>query len=890
MGAKSKKKGQTRLDAYYRLAKDQGYRSRAAYKLIQLNRKYDFLGKCKSLVDLCAAPGGWCQVAAKHMPVGSKICGVDLVPIHPIRGVKTFVGDITDDKTRKIVMTWLKKEPVDCVVHDGAPNVGGVWSKDLFAQNSLVLCSLKLACSFLKTGGWFVSKVFRSPDFHKLMWLLKQFFEKVEATKPLASRMESAEIFVVCHGYLSPKNIDPKLFSAQHVFSEVEAERVMLPSGAMMTPPTKVPQGFDIFNTIETRVATMTDFLTAENPKEFLKYFHEIRFEGSEKDYLKSKYSKRELVYLCGDLQQVSSGDLKKLLRWREQLLKQRGSNAGDDDLIEENDEDYEEDDRGSLDPAVEQQRTDAEVNALADELINIRKRKEREQKKKQEKIVGRKLKQVRGLLNHDVNEAKEQVEDRNYADVGNDIGAEDTQDSPEGWNFAKLKSIPEHKVAEVFDKHDEPDTHANLPLADVSGVDIDAAVDIDMGGDGDDFTDPKTLHVEEGNEDDFDVDNYGNYIERKRSQRGAEFAIPGDSTDDDNDDAEDVDPTRDADARTVAPEDSKESKWKKRHRNIDAVLNSTFPKFHETRQQKRLRETASSTDDVSAKETPLQRRAARELLAQGRLHDESDASSDEEYDSDISDLPSDDGPDGSKYDGVHQGRGNNTRVKKAIVPDLGKLQAVAITKAMRKEAVKGNKTGKSLSMQNLNTGKKGRTGVSGDNPSFEEIPMVMLDPEVRAKTLAIATTMLDKKKRNEMLESGVNRFMNNDDEELPDWFIKDERRNCVLQMPVTAAEVEFQRQRFRQLNERPSKKVQEAVARKHFRARKMLRKMVDKGKTDPRARDKANRLTVRKLMRSKSLNPGDKKKKGPVDPRKKGQMKRERQAMKKKGAKKKGR
>lgn len=267
MGVKSKKKAKTRLDTYYRLAKDQGYRARSAFKLIQLNRKFDFLAKSKVLVDLGAAPGGWCQVAAKHMPVGSKIIGIDLNPIQPIRGVKTFVGDITDDKSRKMIVTWLKKEPVDIVIHDGAPNVGGVWSRDLFDQNSLVLAALKMAASMLKLGGWFVTKVFRSPDFQKLMWVMKQFFEKVEATKPLASRMESAEIFVVCAGYKAPKTIDPKMFSAAEVFAEVSEEKIVTASGAAVVPKSNVPMGYDTdFSTITHKVATLTDYLTCDDP------------------------------------------------------------------------------------------------------------------------------------------------------------------------------------------------------------------------------------------------------------------------------------------------------------------------------------------------------------------------------------------------------------------------------------------------------------------------------------------------------------------------------------------------------------------------------------------------------------------------------------------------
>ncbi|CAN0081448.1 unnamed protein product, partial [Ectocarpus fasciculatus] len=98
-------KGQDR-DKYYHLAKDQGFRARSAFKLIEINKKYDFLSSAKVCIDLCAAPGGWCQVAAKHMPRGSIILGVDLLPIRPIPNVKTLVHDITTDECR----TALKRE------------------------------------------------------------------------------------------------------------------------------------------------------------------------------------------------------------------------------------------------------------------------------------------------------------------------------------------------------------------------------------------------------------------------------------------------------------------------------------------------------------------------------------------------------------------------------------------------------------------------------------------------------------------------------------------------------------------------------------------------------------------------------------------------------------
>lgn len=148
-----KRKKKHDRDKYYHLAKEQGFRSRAAFKLIQINRKYDFLSRARVCIDLCAAPGGWCQVAAKHMPTESIILGVDLLPIRPIPRVKTLVQDITTPECRAAIKREMRAHAhADVVLCDGAPNVGAAYDKDAFVQNEIALAALRCATQHLGPG------------------------------------------------------------------------------------------------------------------------------------------------------------------------------------------------------------------------------------------------------------------------------------------------------------------------------------------------------------------------------------------------------------------------------------------------------------------------------------------------------------------------------------------------------------------------------------------------------------------------------------------------------------------------------------------------------------------------------------------------------------------
>ena len=187
-------------DHYYRLAKEEGYRARSAYKLLQINEKFHVIKRGDSVLDLGAAPGGWLQVAAKLS--GGKIVGVDLEGIAPIPGVKTFQADITSESTVDLVKEALGGD-ADVVICDAAPNLTGAWHRDHAVSVDLSRSALKMAKKLLKPRGNFLVKVFQGDMFLDYLNEVRREFSSVHAHSPLASRKESAETYIVAKKLLT---------------------------------------------------------------------------------------------------------------------------------------------------------------------------------------------------------------------------------------------------------------------------------------------------------------------------------------------------------------------------------------------------------------------------------------------------------------------------------------------------------------------------------------------------------------------------------------------------------------------------------------------------------------------------------------------------------------
>jgi 23S rRNA (uridine2552-2'-O)-methyltransferase len=187
---------------YYRKAKEEKFRSRASYKLLQAVKKYTFIKPGYVVVDLGAAPGGWTQAARKLVEESGFVLAVDLKPMEPVdeSNVRTIIGDIAEPQTIKDIHEFLPRS-ADVVVSDVSPNVSGIWELDNARQIDLARQSLRVAASVLRYGGNFFVKVFQGSSTNSFIDEVRQHFSFVKIVKPRASRAKSAELYVLGMNY-----------------------------------------------------------------------------------------------------------------------------------------------------------------------------------------------------------------------------------------------------------------------------------------------------------------------------------------------------------------------------------------------------------------------------------------------------------------------------------------------------------------------------------------------------------------------------------------------------------------------------------------------------------------------------------------------------------------
>lgn len=186
---------------YYKKAKEENYRSRATYKLVQANEKYGFIKLRDVVVDLGAAPGGWIQAARKMTGKHGFVLGVDLKPIEPFPQdyIRTIVADLTEPGMAEQILTFLPRKP-DVVISDAAPNITGVWEVDHARQIDLATMALNIALDILRPGGNFFVKLFQGDLMDQFIETVKGHFSEVKFVKPQASRAKSSEMYLLALG------------------------------------------------------------------------------------------------------------------------------------------------------------------------------------------------------------------------------------------------------------------------------------------------------------------------------------------------------------------------------------------------------------------------------------------------------------------------------------------------------------------------------------------------------------------------------------------------------------------------------------------------------------------------------------------------------------------
>ncbi|GAA6019000.1 hypothetical protein JCM11491_002485 [Sporobolomyces phaffii] len=824
MGKEQKKTGKGRLDKWYQLAKEQGYRARSAFKLVQLNRKYDFLSSARCVIDLCAAPGGWLQVAAKQMPTqNSIIIGVDLVPIKPIPRCITLVDDITTESCRRQLRNEMKDWKADVVLHDGAPNVGSAWVQDAFTQVELVLASLKLAVEFLRPGGTFCTKVFRSKDYNSLLWVFNQLFTKVEATKPASSRNVSAEIFVTCQGYLAPSKIDPKLLNPKFVFSEVDGaaedgpaklqstnplaqlEGKSISTKDVLTPATlnvfapekkrKQREGYEDGDMTLYKECRVMEWIRNDDPIGVLGLVGRMRWEKDEdKKLLKSPLTTEEIKICLDDLKVLGKKDFKMLLKYRtavrEDLALDSKTSEDVADVVE----------TAEVEPINEEEQITQEIERLsAAEILRRRRERRRANEKRAREVQRMQLNMVTPM---DIGlERQDGVDDSDVFDLGEVEGGK----VREGVKGGKLASDDE---AESDDETSDKKKGAKKAVAAAEdGQDDDDEDDGEVSDD-----ERKTRRLEESldllyetyQQSKLERDHRHKAKEARRKREAAEggewkgIQGPGSDSEAGSDDSDvDDDPAPKPESDDDSSDDD-ENFPTQPNRDADGKLLTNLKKNRVLSTDAKTRQAEMWFDQPAFKGLP----GGIEGLLGGSGTDEEDAASSRSDDEDEGDnvrtvwdeLEDEEDAEGAEGDS-EESDDDFTGAREEFEEDDEMEEEAAIDDEERKEIEKAER--------------------------IEKLGLTT------AEAMTLAQQLVNRERtKTQLIDEGFNRHTDVVlGDGLPSWFLDDEQRHFRHNIPTTKEAVQAIRDKMRALNARPIKKVAEAKARKKMRTIRRLEK-----------------------------------------------------------------
>lgn len=698
--------------------------------------------------------------------MSSVILGVDLVPILPIRNVITFQSDITTKECSETIENNLANWKADVVLHDGAPNVGKNWLIDAYGQNVLVVNALKIACNHLQKGGWFVTKIFRSADYNSLLWVLQKLFAKVHATKPQASRSESAEIFVVCQNYKKPQEIDPRFFDPTALFADISDfdETLKKQKADLLKPANKIKKtkahGYEDGDILKT--VTDVQFVTNNNHMEYLAQCHQLQLTNSDIEAHESTTD--EIRECCKDLKVLGRKDLLKLLKWRRDLrkdltaklmkaLKDNSQQNGDDEYFdidsESNNLDHlsiKSDDEDEVESVPDLQLDDIEARedeAKRKEVKRIKKKEEKRKKDYEQRVNY-------GMVNHGDVLIEEEHDLFNLKSVGSSKQLDELQD-------VEPDELVEEPTAPIDGRLDVDQARKSVTFSrdtDIQYFDKDADYDSD-----DEFykhpTDDEVVekHVEAKIEAPTKIlknTNANGVLKRLNSKGNIGGGLLSDLMDVNQ-------------SKIVAA-----NKFFDREIFNDIDLERDF-EMDLVEKISKVNSNARNSCDIVAEVDKI----STDLTSQPDLS---------RFDDDDSCSTNDEEPKQSTEDGLENDRSDS----ESSDSDDGKESCIKRDKERH----------------------------------------IKLDPQ----GLALATMMVNSRSHRKMIEDeGWNRYVHGDSHLAPKWFREDEEKHCRRNLPVSQELVKEYKQKMRDIDAKPIKKVMQAKARQKRRALRKMEKVKKK-------------------------------------------------------------